>query len=37
MTDVVVEHEEYSHGTLRRELRFWEAIAISCPRPPRWR
>src|SRR5690242_18116178 len=29
MSDVVVAHEEYSKGSLRRELRFWEAIAIS--------
>src|SRR5207244_1462113 len=29
MSDVVVGHEEYVKGYLRRELRFWEAIAIS--------
>ena len=29
MSDAVVEHEEYVKGSLRRELRFWEAIAIS--------
>jgi amino acid transporter len=29
MSDVVVAHEEYAKGSLRRELRFWEAIAIS--------
>jgi amino acid transporter len=29
MSDVVIEHEEYVKGSLRRELRFWEAIAIS--------
>jgi amino acid transporter len=29
MSDVVVAHEEYVKGSLRRELRFWEAIAIS--------
>jgi len=29
MSDVVVGHEEYPKGSLRRELRFWEAIAIS--------
>jgi amino acid transporter len=29
MSDVVVAHEEYAKGKLRRELRFWEAIAIS--------
>jgi amino acid transporter len=30
MCDAVVAHEEYaSKGSLRRELRFWEAIAIS--------
>jgi amino acid transporter len=30
MSDAVVAHEEYaSKGSLRRELRFWEAIAIS--------
>jgi amino acid transporter len=29
MSDVVIEHEEYAKGSLRRELRFWEAIAIS--------
>src|SRR5438105_13629152 len=29
MSDVVVSHEEYVKGSLRRELRFWEAIAIS--------
>src|SRR5579862_8446472 len=29
MSDAVVAHEEYAKGSLRRELRFWEAIAIS--------
>jgi len=29
MSDAVVAHEEYVKGSLRRELRFWEAIAIS--------
>jgi amino acid transporter len=29
MATQAVAHEERSHGTLRRELRFWEAIAIS--------
>src|SRR5437588_5299907 len=29
MSDIVVGHEEYVRGSLRRELRFWEAIAIS--------
>jgi amino acid transporter len=28
-SDAVIAREEYSRGTLRRELRFWEAIAIS--------
>lgn len=29
MSEVVVAHDEPAKGTLRRELRFWEAIAIS--------
>jgi amino acid transporter len=29
MSDVVIEREEYVKGSLRRELRFWEAIALS--------
>jgi amino acid transporter len=29
MATEAVAHEERSHGSLRRELRFWEAIAIS--------
>jgi len=29
MSDVVVAREEYVKGSLRRELRFWEAIALS--------
>jgi amino acid transporter len=29
MATEAVAHEERSHGTLRRELKFWEAIAIS--------